>query len=358
MNAIRTFVLAALILATGCSTESSGKGDGGNPKAGAPGSVIEESQPASAAATKSGVFEAKDVFTVKDIPEGTKKVRCWFEFPQEDSDQAIRDLHVDAPFPTSVRYDETFGTAYLYGEIENPKKSSYEVAVSFTVERREARKTVAGSTVTGLTEADRAVTASYLREEPYVVLNDKMKSVSAKAVGEESTEVGRARKIYDFVIANSEYYKKDPTHLKASGFGSAEYCLTCKTGNCTDFHALFMSLAREQEIPCRFLVGSVFKTENDGKDEDAGYHCWVQFFVPGTGWVPLDAAFADVMPDKQDYYFGSLDERRVAFSRGRNLDLAPKQDAGKVNYFIKMYAEADGKVHAGWTRKLTWREIR
>ena len=62
---------------------------------------------------------------------------------------------------------------------------------------------------------------------------------------------------------------------------------------------------------------------------------------------------------KVNYYFGNLDERRVTWSRGRDLILSPRQDGGPVNAIAKAYVEVDGQsVPDGkvWTRKLTFVE--
>src|ERR1041384_2659148 len=64
-------------------------------------------------------------------------------------------------------------------------------------------------------------------------------------------------------------------------------------------------------------------------------------------------------PDRVSYYFGNLEDRRVTFSRGRDLEMDPPQAGPPVNALIKAYVEADGKPLAekeGWTRKLTYRE--
>jgi hypothetical protein len=63
--------------------------------------------------------------------------------------------------------------------------------------------------------------------------------------------------------------------------------------------------------------------------------------------------------DKVNYYFGNIDERRVTWSRGRDLILSPRQDGGPVNAIAKAYVEVDGHSIAdgsGWTRKLTFVE--
>jgi transglutaminase-like putative cysteine protease len=176
----------------------------------------------------------------------------------------------------------------------------------------------------------------------------------------------------------------DPDNLKASPVGSTRYTLEKRTGNCTDFHSLFTSLARAEGIPTRMVYGSFFKAELDGKDRDQSYHCWPEFYAPGIGWIPHDVAVADLFvgdfqttpandekvrlttadgysgadPKKVDYYFGSIEERRVTWSRGRDLKLDPAPKNGPVNFMAKAHVEADGNVVAenkGWTRKLTFK---
>ena len=99
------------------------------------------------------------------------------------------------------------------------------------------------------------------------------------------------------------------------------------------------------------------KASLDGKDTDASYHCWVEVYARGNGWIPLDVALADLLPSpsQQDWYFGNLEARRVTWSYGRDLTLAPKQDAGPVNAMHKVYVEIDGKPHSAWDRKLTYK---
>ena len=184
-------------------------------------------------------------------------------------------------------------------------------------------------------------------------------------VGDERNPVVQARKIYDWVLGYVEYWVKDPQNLKASPNGESEYCLTSKTGNCTDFHSLYTSLTRSIGIPTRMVYGSFFQGENtpvpnkaslEGKDTDASYHCWIQFFAKGIGWVPLDVALADLLPEAQQAsYFGMLEPRRVTWSYGRDLTLAPAQAGPPVNAMHKVYMEIDGQPFTGWDRKFTYR---
>ncbi len=145
--------------------------------------------------------------------------------------------------------------------------------------------------------------------------------------------------IYDVIDDNLKYGKDKP------GWGNGDSVWACdsKTGNCTDFHSLFMSLARSRGIPAKFEIGFLLPDKH-GAGDVPGYHCWAKFRPVGKGWVPVDISEANKHPEMRDYYFGNLTEDRVAFTTGRDLTLAPKQDGGPVNFLVYPYVEVDGKV--------------
>ena len=85
------------------------------------------------------------------------------------------------------------------------------------------------------------------------------------------------------------------------------------------------------------------------------------------GFAPLKDLMANFAKDQADlfgipndrnYYFQRLDARRVSFSRGRNLNLVPKQWGDALPFFVKGYVESDGKEHKGWVRTLTYTETK
>jgi transglutaminase-like putative cysteine protease len=60
---------------------------------------------------------------------------------------------------------------------------------------------------------------------------------------------------------------------------------------------------------------------------NAATHYWAEFWLDGFGWVPLDPAFGagtsppefNLREDHASYYFGNLDNQRIAFSRGEHF---------------------------------------
>jgi transglutaminase-like putative cysteine protease len=68
----------------------------------------------------------------------------------------------------------------------------------------------------------------------------------------------QARAIYDYIIDNMRYAKNEKY-----GTGDAVYACDSKTGNCTEFHSLFISLARTANIPSRFAIGAGIPSDRD-----------------------------------------------------------------------------------------------
>lgn len=332
---------------------------------------------------KQATFDARHELEVA-IPEGAQSVRIWFTEPQADAQSDVRRMKIEcaAGNPKAARDDE--GSTYLYWELVKPAAGTFRAVTTFEITRKEVRMSVDPLATRPYTEADLKGMEKYLGPTQYVIIDDRIRDLAAKIVGDEKNPTLAARLIYDWVLGNIEYWVKDPAKLKASPTGSTEHCLATKTGNCTDFHSLYMSISRAAGIPTRITYGSFFKGPLDGQDADQSYHCWLEYLAPGVGWVPLDVAIADIFvdgvtltdenkpkitlttadgyggpdPNMVDYYFGNIDERRVVWSHGRDLSLDPKQAGGPVNAMAKAYVEIDGKPFDGYKRKLTFKEIR
>jgi transglutaminase-like putative cysteine protease len=332
---------------------------------------------------RKAAFELRNEVKVK-VPEGAGKLRVWMALPQDDPYQVVSDLKVEAPFSYRIERDSEFSQV-LYLEAQNPREKEITVVTSFVVTRTELRGDVDPKTARPLTEADRIRYARYLQANKHVVIDDQIRRLADQIVGNETNPLLMARKLYDWTLDNVEYWVKDPKNKKASPVGSTTYCLTFRTGNCTDFESLWTSLARAKGIPTQIVYGSFLKPELRAKDQDQSYHCWAEFYVPGLGWVSHDVAVADLYHGdfpvnadnerllrlttadgtfgadaaKVNYYFGNLDERRVVWSRNRDLTMSPRQDGEPVNALPKAYIEVDGKAHpegAGWVRRLTYTE--
>jgi transglutaminase-like putative cysteine protease len=147
-----------------------------------------------------------------------------------------------------------------------------------------------------------------------------------------------ARALYDQVDEHVRYDKSQP------GYGRGDVLWVCDSrfGNCTDFHSLFISLARSSGLPARFEIGFPLPPER-GHGSIGGYHCWALFHTNDQGWLPVDISEADKHPEMKEYYFGNLTADRVTFSMGRDIDLVPRQAGPPLNFFVYPHVEVDGK---------------
>ena len=87
-------------------------------------------------------------------------------------------------------------------------------------------------------------------------------------------------------------YEKGATHVRSS----AEDVLSTGAGVCQDFTHLLLALLRIRGIPARYVSGYMVpqRTAEPGASVEEviggqASHAWAEVFVPGTGWVGLDA---------------------------------------------------------------------
>ena len=296
--------------------------------------------PAAEDSHRSRNFEVRYTATARDLPAGAKVVDLWLPLPATDRNQTIERLIIDAPRPVSIGREPRFGNECLHVHVESPG-STVTVAVLIEASRREN----AGGDRT-LDEVERA---KYLGPEPLVPLDGAVGQLAAAATYGLKTDEAKARAIYDTVVGMMKYDKT------GTGWGRGDALFACdaKRGNCTDFHALVIGMARSVGIPARFAIGLPLP-EQRGTGVIPGYHCWAELYVLDRGWVPVDASEAVKNPAKRAYFFGHHDENRLEFSRGRQLNLVPAQQGPPLNFFVYPYAEVDGKPHEVIDRTLTF----
>jgi transglutaminase-like putative cysteine protease len=165
------------------------------------------------------------------------------------------------------------------------------------------------------------------------------------------TALEKGRALYDHVLDRMKYDKSGT----GWGRGDAIYACDAKTGNCTDFHAYFIALARSIGIPARFAIGFTIPAEtNEGKI--AGYHCWGEFYAEGK-WVPVDISEADKAPELADYYFGHHPANRFEVTRGRDLVVDPAPSASPINFLVYPLVEVDGK-HVQAQTEFSFRRVK
>ena len=288
-------------------------------------------------------FELTYRATVEGIPDGAKVLELWLPLPQSDPNQAIHRVRVGGPGPVTIGREPRSGNQSVHFKVEAPRSPVVATLVIEAIRRENPGRDEP------LGDLERV---EFLKPEPLVPLDGPVKALALEASRGSTSDLDKARAIYEKVAGMMRYDKG------GTGWGRGDALFACdvKRGNCTDFHALVIGMARSVGIPARFAIGLPLP-EARGEGEISGYHCWAELYVDGRGWVPVDASEAAKDPSKRDYFFGHHDENRLEFSRGRQVTLAPAQQGPPLNFFIDPHAEVDGKTHATVARKFTFRDV-
>ncbi len=286
-------------------------------------------------------------FFIEGIPKETKELKVWLPILPQTPYQDIQEINIEPQEGGKISYDKTYYNKILNYMIASPQDSSLRFNVRYRVKRSEYsnRYVPSGS----LPKED---LSKYLRADRLVTISSKVKAIAEEITQAKTTTMDKARAIYDYVFTNVSYDKVIP----GWGNGDTERVCLLKAGNCTDFHSLFISLARASRIPAKFIMG--VPLPNDKREgEIPGYHCWAEFYDEELGWVPVDISQAWKNKSKYEYYFGAIGADRLEVSVGRDIVLEPNANTEPLNYFFYPYVEVDGKKFSQVKTSLRFEDV-
>jgi transglutaminase-like putative cysteine protease len=289
-------------------------------------------------------------FTVKNLPTG-KRVHIWIPVAQSDAYQEVRIVSSKGDLPVKKARESKYGNEMYFAETTGATQPELHFDVEYDVVRHErvALSTAPHVVAVSLTAKDRQ---EDLQPDALVPITGLPADLAAKVTQGKTQPLDKARAIYDYVFTTMRYDKTGT----GWGHGDVLYACDAKKGNCTDFHSLFIAMARSQGIPARFEIGFPLPPDKHSA-EVAGYHCWADFYVDGKGWIPVDISEAWKHQEKRDYFFGSHDVNRVQFSMGRDLRLTPPQDGNPLNYFVYPYVEVDGQEYSNVSLAFSFADV-
>jgi len=276
----------------------------------------------------------------------TGEAHLWIPLAKTGQEQRILRREVRSPVPYTVHQDPEYGNEILHLSVPLPVAQPLEVAVEYQALLFGPRQAPTDSSLSPK-ELPR-----YLQPQGLLIIDDEVYARTREAVAGRRILLDKARGIYEYVIQHMAYDKTTP------GYGQGDTARACRVGkgNCTDFHSLFISMARAAQIPSRFKIGFLVPPESSGTIP--GYHCWAEFCEGKKGWVPVDASEAWKHPELKDYYFGARDGNRLLVSTGREIRLVPAPANGQpVNIFFYPYVEVNGKPFNGVKTEFRFRDL-
>lgn len=206
----------------------------------------------------------------------------------------------------------------------------------------------------------------FLQPSKYVPTDAIVKETADKATKGATTDIDKARAIYEWVVDNTF---RDPK-TRGCGRGDIRFMLESGDlgGKCADLNALYVGLARASGLPARDVYGvrvakSEFGYKSLGVATDhvsKSQHCRSEVYLNQYGWVPVDPAdvrkvvleeppgnlkLDDEMVSKaRSRLFGSWEMNWMGYNYAHDVAL-PGSNGQPLVYFMYPQAETDeGRV--------------
>ena len=277
-----------------------------------------------------GVVEGKDSFEFYysvQIPELSGPAKIWIPIAESDDFQKVEILSIDLPGDHRNLDEKVNDNTILFMDL-GPEDSGKSIEISYAVNRKEK----------GPYDAPAPDPEIFLSSNILMPKGGRFEEIAKEALGPKirDSHLIQARALYDYIIDNMRYMK-----FGDFGRGDSNYACDSKTGNCSEFHSFFISLARSVDIPARFAIGASIPSDRNEGGID-GYHCWAEFYADGKWW-PVDISEANKYTALATYYFGRHPANRIELSRGRDLVVSPGPAAGPINFLAYPYLEIEGK---------------
>jgi len=187
-----------------------------------------------------------------------------------------------------------------------------------------------------------------------------VKSTAAEITKGATTDVDKARAIYDWIVDNT--FRNPKT--RGCGTGDIRFMLESKDlgGKCADLNALYVGLARSVGLPARDVYGiRVAKSELGYKSlgpssetVTKAQHCRAEVYLTEYGWVPVDPADVrkvvleeppgnrplddDMVKKARARLFGSWEMNWIAYNFAHDVAL-PGSNGAPVGFL--MYPQAE-----------------
>jgi transglutaminase-like putative cysteine protease len=206
----------------------------------------------------------------------------------------------------------------------------------------------------------------FLRPSQYVPTDGIVKQTALKATAGATTDIQKARAIYEWVVENTF---RDPK-IRGCGRGDIRHMLESGDmgGKCADLNALYVGLARSVGLPARHVYGlRIAKSEEGYKSlglptdvATKGQHCRAEVYLREHGWVPVDPADVrkvaleeapgnrplsdEIVSRARGQFFGSWEMNWMAYNYAHDVEL-PGSAGQPLVYFMYPQAEtSEGRI--------------
>ncbi len=284
------------------------------------------------------------------VQKNAKEVNLYLPYPMSDEYQAITKMDISGNYSTSGIYRDPSSEAIYFKAKWEKVNDTPQVTMSFHIAQKDRRK----ANLKDSNEDIPVIVKKYLESTKWLPADDpQMKEIAQKATKGKKGSLEKAKAVYDWMVENTF---RDPD-VKGCGLGIPGRTINqCKGGGkCADLSTLFVTLLRAAGVPARDVYGLRLSSPKEG-DITSGFHCWAEFYLPGTGWVTADPADVRKMmlvhklelkdaDDWRTFFWGGDDLFRVVLEKNaRGLLPIGAKEENRINYFMYPAAEVDGEM--------------
>lgn len=169
--------------------------------------------------------------------------------------------------------------------------------------------------------------------------NPQIIALAQELAAPDQTACENARSFYDYIGSTLTY------SYNGNDWG-AQAALGEMGADCTEYSSLLIALSRASAIPARYVEGLLF-LEDNGSEAARQEHAWVELFLPGMGWVPVDPTLGRSTLSR-DLHFARYSPNHIIVTNGRN----PSTLRG-ASYWSHLYWPGDSTIirveDANWT---------
>ena len=271
-------------------------------------------------------FKDKRSYTVTysvdiKVTEATKPNSLYLWVPKPVNSSSQRNINLVSR--TAEPFVENYRSVSLYKLDNLGPGASHSVNFTYSAEVYSVETNIKPLAVKQETNP---LSVMYTKNTSLIPSDDqKIKTAVSSIIGREQNPYLKAKAIYDWMLANVKIYGSPSIDTDIIS------ALDRKRADQYSAAMLFVSMARAAGVPCIPVAGVLI--DAGGKTTR---HYWAEFWINGFGWVPVDPLMGSgrtiINEDKSfthgaifaagnfidagDYYFGNMDNQRIAFSRG------------------------------------------
>jgi transglutaminase-like putative cysteine protease len=243
-----------------------------------------------------GAWRQFETVTRIDLANPQGRSQAWVPVPSVNEAEWFKSLGSEwktNAASAKIERDPVYGAEMVHLQWKEGEAAPYAEVTSRISTRDRTVDFSASGNAAPLSDSDRKL---YTSATDLIPIDGIVKETSDKITAGASSDVDRARAVYQWIVENTF---RDP---KTRGCGTGDIAGMLKTGNlkgkCADLNALFVGLVRAAGIPARDVYGirvapSKFGYKSLGANSETitkAQHCRAEVYLDGFGWIPADPA--------------------------------------------------------------------